>query len=168
MKNFALALLFVVVAALTVFTSSQKSALRQEQERVRQLNAKLEEATSKSALFDREEKCAKQARDNFRSDGWEKHAMAVFTNHFNSKFNKCYMEIQDTDSKSTPGTIITSTTLSDAFEGKVYGTYIWASDKTKKYWQVPPLECDVTLPNGEKKVCHSSDEFDNLIKVYME
>jgi hypothetical protein len=26
----------------------------------------------------------------------------------------------------------------------------------------------VTLPSGEKKLCHSSDEFDELIKVYME
>ncbi|HWY54260.1 MAG TPA: hypothetical protein VNZ03_07340 [Terriglobales bacterium] len=168
MKNFFLALLFIAVVVLSFITFTQRTALHQEQDQVRQLNAKLEEATSKAASFDREEKCAKQAREEYRSDGWEKREMAGFTNHFNPKLNKCFMEIQDTDAKSSPGTIFTTKTLSDAFEGKVYGNYSWGTQKGKKYWEVPPLECDVVLPTGEKKICHSSDEFDELIKVYVE
>jgi len=78
------------------------------------------------------------------------------------------MEIENTDAKSSPGTIFTSKTLTDAFEGKVYGNYIWSTQKGKKYWEVPPLECKVTLPSGEEKACHSSDEFDELVKQYME
>jgi hypothetical protein len=166
MKNFLLALLLVAVVVLSFVTFSERSALRQQQDRVRQLNAELKESTSKSMTFERQGKCAQQAREEFRSEGWEKRETAGFTNHFNSKLNKCFMEIEDTDVKQ--GTLITSKTLSDAFEGKVYANYICSSDKKKKYWEVPPLECDVTLPTGEKKICHSSDEFDELIKVYME
>jgi Tfp pilus assembly protein PilV len=166
MKNILLALLFVAVVVLGLITYSQRTVLRREREQVRQLNAKLEESTSKAATFDRQEKCAQQARAEYRSDGWEKRETAGFTDHFNSKLNKCFMEIEDTDVKQ--GTLITTRTLSDAFEGKVYANYIWSSDKKKKYWEVPPVQCKVTLPSGEKKLCHSSDEFDELIKVYME
>ncbi len=168
MRNSLLVLVIVGALVLGAITYSQRVSLRAEQDHVRQLNAKLEESASKSAIFDRQEKCAQQAREEYRSDGWEKQAMAGFTNHFNSKLNKCFMEIVNTDAKSSPGTIITSKTLSDAFEGKVYGNYIWSTQKGKKYWEVPPLECDVALSTGEKKICHSSDEFDELIKVYME
>src|SRR6266851_3062813 len=56
----------------------------------------------------------------------------------------------------------------DGFEGKVYGSYMWRADKVKKYWEVPPIQCTVTLPSGEEKTCHSSDEFDSLVKEYME
>ena len=168
MKNILMVLLFFAVVALSLIAHTQKSALRREKDQVRQLNAKLEEFTSRSALFDRQEKCAQQARQEYRSDGWEKQTMAGFTNHFNPKLNKCFMEIENTDAKSSPGTIFTSKILSDAFEGKVYGNYIWSTQKGKKYWEVPPLECKVTLLSGEQRVCHSSDEFDGLAKQFME
>jgi hypothetical protein len=58
--------------------------------------------------------------------------------------------------------------VSDAFEGKSYAEYAWKSEKGKKYWEVKPFVCKVTLPSGEKKDCASSDEFDDLVKVYME
>lgn len=57
---------------------------------------------------------------------------------------------------------------SDAFEGKVYANYIWRSDKRKKYWEVTPFDCKVMLLSGEERLCHSSDEFDALVKQYME
>jgi hypothetical protein len=64
--------------------------------------------------------------------------------------------------------VFVSKTLSDAFEGSLYGEYNWKSDKVKKYWQVPPFMCKVTLPSGKEKICHSDDEFDALVKQYME
>jgi len=36
-----------------------------------------------------------------------------------------------------------SRTLSDAFEGKVYGNYFWIN--TQGFWEVEPQECKVTL-----------------------
>ena len=94
--------------------------------------------------------------------------MTGFTNHYNEKLNRCFMLVEETDVKSDPGTIWTNKTLLDAFEGKELATYSWHSDKVKKYWQVPPFQCEVTLPSGEKKICNSGAEFDELIKVYME
>ena len=38
----------------------------------------------------------------------------------------------------------------------------------KKYWEVPPLQCQVVLPSGEEQRCKSDDEFKDLIKLYME
>jgi len=90
--------------------------------------------------------------------------MADFTNHYNERPNKCFVEIGAKDARSVPGTISKSKTLSDAFVGKVYGSYIWSTQKGKKYWEVPPLECKVTLPAGAEQKCHSCDEFDLLVK----
>jgi hypothetical protein len=160
-------LLVVVCVSLGLFTYRQAAALRQQREELQQLNAKFE-AMSKNATLDFQEKCAKQAREEFKLYGWDKHEMADVSNHYNAKLNKCFMQIQDTDAKTVRGTIVTSKTISDAFEGKVYANYIWSTQKNKKYWEVPPLQCKVTLLSGEEKVCHSSDEFDGLAKQFME
>jgi seryl-tRNA synthetase len=163
----AVALLLMVCVGLGLLAYWQATALREQRQQVQQLNAKLE-SVSKTATLDLQEKCAKQAREEFHSLGWDKHELADVSNHYNAKLNKCFMQIQDTDAKSVRGTIVTSTTVADAFEGKVYATYIWSTQKNKKYWEVPPLECKVTLLSGEEKICHSSDEFDELVKQYME
>ena len=118
--------------------------------------------------FDFQERCAKQAREQFKQLGWDKEPMAGFTNHYNEKMNKCFVLIENTDAKSSPGTIWTNVVLMDAFEGKELGLYSWHTEKDKKYWEVPPFQCEVTLPSGEKKICNSREEFDELIKVYME
>jgi hypothetical protein len=58
--------------------------------------------------------------------------------------------------------------LFDAYEGKTYGEYNWHTVKDKKYWEVPPFMCKVVLPSGDDKLCTSDNEFDELIKTYME
>jgi hypothetical protein len=90
-----------------------------------------------------------------------------YVNHYNEKMNGCFMVISSTDTKTSPGRIFTNVTLVDAFEGKAFGNYAWQSDPVKKYWEVAPFLCDVTLPSGEKKACKSDVEFKELIKVYM-
>jgi hypothetical protein len=167
MKNIAIALLVVSVGVLGVLAYSQAAALRQQREQVRQLNAKLEESASKSATFDRQEKCATQARVEFNSQG-KAGELSGFTNHYSEKLNRCFMVVQDTNSKIARGHIIQTKFLFDAFEGKDYGQFFWKSDGTKKYSEVLPFVCEVTLPSGEKRICHSSDEFEELIKFYME
>ncbi len=160
----AAALLLLLCVGLGVLAYRQGAALRQQRQQVQQLNEKL----SKTAELELQEKCAKQAREEFKLYGWDKHEMAVVSNHYNTRLNRCFMQIQDTDAKTVRGTIVTSRTVSDAFEGKIYASYIWSTQKNKKYWEVPPLECKVTLLSGEEKLCHSSDEFDELLKQYME
>jgi hypothetical protein len=156
----ASAVLLLTCVGLCLLVYSQATTLRAQRQQIQQLDSKLV-AASTTTTIDLQEKCARQSREEYRSDGWEKRSMAGFTNHFNTRMNKCFMEIQDTDTTSSPGTVITSKTLSDAFEGKVYGTYIWSTDKKKKYWEVPPLECDVILPSGEKK---SANQMTNSMK----
>ena len=75
-------------------------------------------------------------------------------NHYNQKLNKCFMQVESSDVMGT------GKTISDAFEGKVYAVLGLRGDEVKK--------CSVTLPSGEERICHSSEEFDALVKQYME
>jgi hypothetical protein len=167
MRNLLIVLLTMSVGTLGLLLYSNTAELRKQQQRVDGISAKLE-SLPKTASFDFQERCAKQATEEFRRQGYATHQMADFTNHYNSKLNKCFMEIQETDAKTVRGSILTLKQLADAFEGKVYGNYIWSTQKNKKFWEVPPLECTVTLPSGEQTLCHSSEEFDRLVKQYME
>ncbi len=120
-----------------------------------------------------QEKCAEQAQKVFSDDGYAKNPTAAYSSHYNPDLDKCFMEVfnsmevMNADAKSSPGTFWTFYSVFDAFEGKVYGACAWHTVKDKKYWEVSPVQCDVTLPSGEKRVCRSQDEFEKLIEVYM-
>jgi hypothetical protein len=164
------AFLRIYIIAVVVFLThgcGNSDRIAQLESQNRELTAKLEFLT-KTRSLDLQEQCAKQSREVFKSGKWDKDPLADYTNHYNAKLNKCFIEIQSTDAKTAPPAIFTNKTVSDAFEGKGYGEYMWKSDRVKKYGEVPPLQCKVTLLSGEEKFCHSSDEFDQLIKQYME
>ena len=72
-----------------------------------------------------------------------------------------------TEAKPRDGTVFTNKFLSNAFEGKSFAEYAWRSDKVKKYWEVKPFVCKVTLPSGEDKNCESSDEWEELVGACM-
>jgi hypothetical protein len=90
------------------------------------LNTKID-ARGKTASLELQEKCSKQAREEYAENGWKKEPMASYTNHYKEKMNKCFV-------------LIGSTT---------------------------PFNCKGTLLSGEEKLCHSSDEFDEIVKLYM-
>jgi hypothetical protein len=167
MRNIALVLLAVAVGVLILLVYSQTSVVREQQRQIDKLSDGLE-SVSKATSIDLQSKCAKQAQEAFKRDGFEGEKGASFSNHYNQKLNKCFVQVESVDWKTAPGTVFTNKVLSDAFEGKVYAEYMWRSDKVKKYWEVPPLRCSVTLLSGEEKDCHSSDEFDRQVKAYME
>jgi hypothetical protein len=158
---------FNAFAVLLGYGCGNGERIAQLEKQNRELTAKLE-ALGKSKTLDLQEQCAKQAEEVFKFGKWDKESLADYTNHYNATLNKCFIEIQSMDAKTAPPDIFTNKTVSDAFEGKGYGEYMWKSDRVKKYWEVPPLQCRVTLPSGEERFCHSSDEFDQLIKQYME
>lgn len=162
-----ISLLIVAFIALAYLAHSQSSTLKQQEKEIRELGAKVQ-AMPKNASIELQEKCARQAREEFITEGLQKEELADFSNHYNVALNKCFVLVENTDAKTAPGTIWINKTLVDAFEGKVYGNYMWRSDKVKKYWQVPPVQCKVTTLSGEEKNCTSSDEFDALVKQYME
>jgi hypothetical protein len=159
----------VCVPVLSVFFAGCGNSERvaQLEKQNRDLSAKLE-LLSKGKTLDLQEQCARQARQEFKFLKWDGEPFASYTNHYNGHLNKCFIEIQNTDTKAARPDIFISKTLSDAFEGKGYGEYNWKSAKGKKYWEVPPFLCKVTVESGDEKICHSSEEFDGLIKPYME
>jgi hypothetical protein len=99
--------------------------------------------------------------------GYKPKDIAGYENHYNTKLNKCFIMVQNTDATYSP-TIWTHKSLFDAYEGKAYGDYSWHTVKNKRYWEVPPFMCKVVLPTGEEHWCKSDEEFDELIKVYMQ
>jgi hypothetical protein len=161
-------LMRVLVLALSITLCACNTDKITQLERENQdLRAKLDSVTRAKSLA-LQEKCAKQARDEFKSQGWAKEQLAGYTNHYVAQLNKCFIIIQSTDTKTAPGQIITTMSVFDAFEGKQYADYFWETKKGKKYWEVKPFLCKVTLPSGEEKVCTSEQEFTELIRPYTE
>jgi hypothetical protein len=170
MKTAAIFFLALTVLALGMFAYHRD----QEHDRViRGLTTKIDNSqrqadhSQRQADLNLQQKCAEQARKEFTAWGWAKNPMASFENHYNSHLNKCFMLISD---MSTVGdTTFTNKNLSDAFEGRSYAEYMWHTVKDKKYWEVSPSLCKVTLPSGEDTFCQSDVEFDDLInKLYMQ
>jgi hypothetical protein len=60
-----------------------------------------------------------------------------------------------------------SKSVVDAISREPLAVYLWINNSDKKYWEVPPMECFVFDLKGEKQNCKSDDEFEELIKQYM-
>lgn len=113
-----------------------------------------------------QEKCARQAAAEYKQEGLENTPMSEFTNHYSAKLGRCFVVTKNT---SVSGNVSsTQKLLVDAYEGKVLGTYEWINSEHKKYWEVAPSKCTVTFPTNVEKECQSDDEWDNLIKAYMD
>jgi len=94
--------------------------------------------------------------------------MTNFDNHYSAKVNKCFVRLTSMASQVKPRVPTINRLVFDAFEGKVYASYMWMNDGGKKFWEVPPFDCTVTSLSGEKRLCKSAEEFDELIKQFME
>jgi hypothetical protein len=68
------------------------------------------------------------------------------------------------DAKET----LTSKLLADAYEQRVYGHYVWTSVEGKKFWDVPPVICELIPSIAQKTFCSSPEEFDAFVAKYME
>jgi hypothetical protein len=169
MRNAAIFLLVVAVGALGIFAYYQQASLREQRRLVQELTARLEPA-SKTANIDLQQKCARQAREAFSHDYLgslePNDPFTNFENHYNGQLGKCFILITKTIINPRDNTESKSGMLSDAFEGKDYASY-FSTYYGSSRGTVLSL-CSVTLPSGEKRACHSSDEFDDLIKGYMQ
>ena len=114
--------------------------------------------------------CVKQARAAF--EYWKKAekdqaaASSDYQNHFNTRLKKCFVLIESRGSVSEE--YFNSALLMDANERRVYASYVWNSMKGKKYWEVPPLACQLVPISEEKTECSSREEFDAFVAKYME
>jgi hypothetical protein len=57
-----------------------------------------------------------------------------------------------------------------SYENRTYAGYIWMPDpnKVKKYWEMPPIRCELTPSANEKRLCNSEDEYNRFVATYME
>jgi hypothetical protein len=166
MRNAAIVLLAILVGALGTFVYHQETSLGEQRRLVQELTTRLE-AGPKTSNLDLQEKCSLQARREFTQFGWDKQ-LGSYINHYNTKLNRCFIVLE-----SHVGDLTTKV-LSDAFEGDTYASYEWHSHPPKKYWEVPPSVCTVTIYSKQDPqdsspwFCHSSDEFDELVsRFYM-
>jgi len=111
--------------------------------------------------------CSKGAKDFFNKNYPEPLALPEnsngYTNHYDSKLNKCFILINTHLSSGpvgNPNQIVSDATfLYDAYEGKEYATL--STYKLHGENNTPPY-CEVL-----GKLCNEKD-FQNLIKLYME
>lgn len=164
---------YLALFSLVCLPACNQDRLARLEKENAELRAQLAKVPNNASL-ELQNKCAKQARSEFTAQGYnhvKAEDSAEFTNHYNLKHNMCFMEVTLVDMVKGKGgdyIFVTHRFLTDAFEGKLYGEYHWATQKDKKYWEVAPSLCTVTPVGQQQTTCHSTDEYDSLIKQFME
>src|ERR1700733_2001838 len=117
--------------------------------------------------------CAEEARKAFnKSFKAEQDGVSYeFTSHYDAQNSVCYVLVHGSGAARPSGTNgspspYVSYSLFDAIEGRTYGEYVWINSTQKKYWEVSPMMCEVRPRGTDKMLCHSDDEFDQLIDKY--
>lgn len=161
------ALLGIALIILLGVMRTQSHNILDLQRDTRELNARLAERSKADEV---QAKCADQARKVFDASGYSKSEFATYENHYAAKLDKCMMRVLRTEVQTgREKAIWIYINVLDPFEGKLYGTYSWHTETNKKkYLVAPPFTCEVTLPTGEQRTCHSTHEFEELVKPYME
>ena len=116
--------------------------------------------------------CAEQAKKTFddtqqqtRQLGGDQ-PLSDYTSHFDPQSNICYVRIiAMTASKG--GGVTNSDIVYDAFERRVFASYLWMNYSGKKYWEVAPSECEVHPPHQPPMSCRSSEEFNGLVEKWL-
>lgn len=117
--------------------------------------------------YELQERCGKRAEASFKKE-WgsgiqntaDGQMVAVFENHYNRRLNKCLVLYRTTNvpkkRNNADITVTTSFVLFDINANKEYGQ-LWTTGVTHQ----------VTLCNLLEKPCQSKEEWDALIKPYM-
>ena len=160
---------WLFLSPLLFLAACNTDRIAQLEKQNKELAAKLD-AVSKQTSLELQDRCAKQARTEFKGEGNDKTPMTGFVNHYNAKLDKCFMEVSSFAGSGTGKSYVPTIyrSVSDAFEGEVYAEYFWRNDTGKKYWEVAPFMCKVTLLNGEETFCKTTQEYEELIKPYMQ
>src|SRR5262245_56888010 len=151
-----IALLFFAVCTLAVVWYRQAAMISSLQKELAVLAAI---PKPKTYPLEFQERCADQARKAFKELGYKPNDVVAYTSHFNSTLKKCFMHLEYLDNNA-----ISHRNVADATEGRVYAQYMFKADKVKKYWDVAPVICQVTLGNGEERYCKTTEEFNELIR----
>jgi hypothetical protein len=164
MKNSLALVVGIVAVILGVLAYIQSRALHQQQEQAQQLSTKLDSAT-KFSILALQQQCADQAQKYLAQ--FDNSHIKDAQNHYNAQLNKCF--VKTTDVLFEFGRSSTATYVADAYEGKYYASYMDISASPSDPTSKESLQsCRITPPDGQEVDCHSSGEFDSLIKQYME
>ena len=112
--------------------------------------------------------CAEEARKAFnksfkpQQDG----ITYEFTSHYDTQTNVCYVLVHGGGVTTSTSSPYVTNSVFDAIEGRTYGDYVWINTQKKKYWEVAPMICEVKPRGSDKVLCHSDEEFDQLIDKY--
>jgi hypothetical protein len=133
-------------------------------------------SSAHSQTLDLQATCAAQARRAFQEYSAEDKAESAklgmpilsidYQSHYNTKINRCLILTEKTSSFG--GQTSTSVNLWDALERRNYANWLWQSHPTKKYWEVPPITCDLVRNYRDMKNCTSREQFDAFVAEYME
>ncbi|HWY16170.1 MAG TPA: hypothetical protein VNX86_13615 [Rhizomicrobium sp.] len=129
------------------------------------------ELNSPEFILAQQKRCAKQTERVVAGSGWKQSnspvngTVASYTDHYNARLGRCLILfkyiVNDMATKDTRK----SFTLVDAFRQATYAEYFEAD--------LPgfnPLvsTCRLTIPSEKPVVCHSREEWNRLIKPYIE
>jgi hypothetical protein len=107
------------------------------------------------------------AEDKIESAKFGMPTMSIdYQSHYNTKINRCLILTEKTSSMGSETS--TSINLWDALERRSYANWLWKTHPTKKYWEVPPVACELARNYRDKKNCTSREEFDAFVAEYME
>lgn len=126
--------------------------------------------TPEPATLAQQKMCDEQARKKYLEnrlsdfDAKSNQFTSSYTSHYDPTVNICYVRVHSL-SADKKGSMV-SDVVYDAFGGRVYATYIWLNSEGKKFWEVPPSECDVEIPGKPEEKCNSNTEFDELSEKY--
>jgi hypothetical protein len=133
---------------------------------------------ARAQSLDQQERCAQQAKRAYAEldaqNGAETqkiglktvHISGDYQSHYNVKLGKCLMLVERSDMLGAQS--ITTTYVMDANERRQYATYVWMSRDGKKYWEVPPMACELTPSLRERRFCKTREEFDEFAAPYTE
>lgn len=117
---------------------------------------------ARAATLAQQKMCAEQARKKFHEDNPKPNDYTVYTSHFDPAANVCYVMVSIIATEK--GGISVSDVVYDAFEGRVYGNYVWINPQGKKGSEVAPMLCSVKPRGQEEITCKSSQQFDDLVE----
>jgi hypothetical protein len=165
MKNTVIPLLVVAVGSLGSFAYFQEASLQARGGAAPRLVSRLA-SLSATTSPDPREMCAQRARQETNHAGRANEPRAFFTNYYDERLNRCFIEIENIGVSNKAGGVFINKSLTDA-DGVEYAAYLAFSKRAKESWDVPPSICEIYLSSGEETECHSADEFDELVTDYI-
>lgn len=126
--------------------------------------------TPVAATLAQQKMCDEQAAKRFNEDkdsddlGTKKKnpPITTYTSHYDPAVNVCYVRIHSV--YANPAMV--SDIVYDAFGGRIFAAYSWVNSQGKKFWEVAPSQCEITIPGKPAEECKVDTQFDELVDKY--